>query len=168
MAGGTERSTAGFCKRALVDEQRTRTKTSTKGKAKPSQVHVSLDNADTVIEGGPPFPMLLFASPQVGVPHVSRFSKRGRHGRLQRSDGSHRELRLGPILQLAQPRFAESIRLILGAGDISGDDTTPRLNSGLVQTKLQMEGLVGERGFEPPTPWSRTRFKTLLKLVEFS
>ena len=27
--------------------------------------------------------------------------------------------------------------------------------------------LVGERGFEPPTPWSRTRFKLLLKLVEF-
>jgi hypothetical protein len=27
--------------------------------------------------------------------------------------------------------------------------------------------LVGERGFEPPTPWSRTRFKHLLKLVEF-
>ena len=90
--------------------------------------------------------MLLFASPQVGVPHVSRFSKRGRHCRLQRSDGSHRELRLGPILQLARPRFAESIRPILGAGDISGDDTTPRLNSGLVQTKLQMEGLVGLSG----------------------
>ncbi len=28
------------------------------------------------------------------------------------------------------------------------------------------EILVGERGFEPPTPWSRTRFEVLLKLVE--
>jgi len=27
-----------------------------KGKAKPSPVHVSLDNADTVIEGGPHLP----------------------------------------------------------------------------------------------------------------
>jgi hypothetical protein len=26
--------------------------------------------------------------------------------------------------------------------------------------------LVGERGFEPPTPWSRTRFHSLLKAVE--
>jgi hypothetical protein len=26
--------------------------------------------------------------------------------------------------------------------------------------------LVGERGFEPPTPWSRTRFNDLLKSVE--
>jgi hypothetical protein len=26
--------------------------------------------------------------------------------------------------------------------------------------------LVGERGFEPPTPWSRTRFQRLLKSVE--
>jgi hypothetical protein len=26
--------------------------------------------------------------------------------------------------------------------------------------------LVGERGFEPPTPWSRTRFEQLLNAVE--
>jgi hypothetical protein len=26
--------------------------------------------------------------------------------------------------------------------------------------------MVGERGFEPPTRWSRTRFQALLKLVE--
>jgi hypothetical protein len=26
--------------------------------------------------------------------------------------------------------------------------------------------LVGERGFEPPTPWSRTRFSAFLKAVE--
>ena len=26
--------------------------------------------------------------------------------------------------------------------------------------------MVGERGFEPPTPWSRTRFSDLLKSVE--
>jgi hypothetical protein len=26
--------------------------------------------------------------------------------------------------------------------------------------------LVGERGFEPPTPWSRTRFQHLLEHVE--
>ena len=30
-----------------------------------------------------------------------------------------------------------------------------------------LKRLVGERGFEPPTPWSRTRFQTLLRLVEF-
>jgi len=27
--------------------------------------------------------------------------------------------------------------------------------------------MVGARGFEPPTPWSRTRFDNLLKFVEF-
>src|SRR5438552_18955618 len=27
--------------------------------------------------------------------------------------------------------------------------------------------MVGERGFEPPPPWSRTRFSSLLKPVEF-
>ncbi len=26
--------------------------------------------------------------------------------------------------------------------------------------------MVGERGFEPPTPWSRTRFQTILKSAE--
>ena len=30
-----------------------------------------------------------------------------------------------------------------------------------------LQRMVGARGFEPPTPWSRTRFDTLLKLVEF-
>ena len=30
-----------------------------------------------------------------------------------------------------------------------------------------LKRLVGERGFEPPTPWSRTRFQSLLKSVEF-
>ena len=29
-----------------------------------------------------------------------------------------------------------------------------------------LKRLVGERGFEPPTPWSRTRFRPLLKFVE--
>jgi hypothetical protein len=53
-------STARLSKRALVDEQTSKAtpkpKPSTKGKAKPknpSPEHVSLDNADTVIEGGP-------------------------------------------------------------------------------------------------------------------
>ena len=27
--------------------------------------------------------------------------------------------------------------------------------------------LVGERGFEPPTPWSRNRFEGILRRVEF-
>jgi len=49
---------ARILKRALVDEQKakatTKTKTSHEGKnKKPSTVQVSLDNADTVIEGGP-------------------------------------------------------------------------------------------------------------------
>ena len=35
------------------------------------------------------------------------------------------------------------------------------------QSLSQTKEMVGERGFEPPTPWSRTRFKHLLKLVEF-
>jgi len=26
--------------------------------------------------------------------------------------------------------------------------------------------MVGERGFEPPTPWSRTRFQSLLRFIE--
>ena len=30
-----------------------------------------------------------------------------------------------------------------------------------------LKRMVGERGFEPPTPWSRTRFQSLLKSVEF-
>ena len=30
-----------------------------------------------------------------------------------------------------------------------------------------LKRLVGERGFEPPTPWSRTRFQHLSKSVEF-
>jgi hypothetical protein len=30
-----------------------------------------------------------------------------------------------------------------------------------------LKRLVGERGFEPPTPWSRTRFHALSKSVEF-
>ena len=28
--------------------------------------------------------------------------------------------------------------------------------------------MVGERGFEPPTPWSRTSFRHLLKAVEIA
>jgi hypothetical protein len=31
---------------------------------------------------------------------------------------------------------------------------------------ISLKRLVGERGFEPPTPWSRTRFQELLKSVE--
>jgi len=30
-----------------------------------------------------------------------------------------------------------------------------------------LKKLVGERGFEPPTPWSRTGFQSLLKSVGF-
>ena len=30
-----------------------------------------------------------------------------------------------------------------------------------------LKRLVGERGFEPPTPWSRTRFSRLLNSIEF-
>jgi len=40
---------------------------------------------------------------------------------------------------------------------------------GIFQEKLVcklLKRLVGERGFEPPTPWSRTRFQALLKPVE--
>jgi hypothetical protein len=29
-----------------------------------------------------------------------------------------------------------------------------------------LKTMVGERGFEPPTPWSRTRFQLVLKSVE--
>ena len=32
---------------------------------------------------------------------------------------------------------------------------------------MYLKKMVGERGFEPPTPWSRTRFQYLLKSVEF-
>jgi hypothetical protein len=31
---------------------------------------------------------------------------------------------------------------------------------------IYLKRLVGERGFEPPTPWSRTRFEMLLKSPE--
>ena len=30
-----------------------------------------------------------------------------------------------------------------------------------------LKQMVGERGFEPPTPWSRTRFYRLLNPIEF-
>jgi hypothetical protein len=29
-----------------------------------------------------------------------------------------------------------------------------------------LKRMVGERGFEPPTPWSRTRFKALLNSID--
>ncbi len=29
-----------------------------------------------------------------------------------------------------------------------------------------LKRMVGERGFEPPTPWSRTRFRQLLNTIE--
>ena len=45
--------------------------------------------------------------------------------------------------------------------DYSGVDGKPEL---LLEC---LKILVGERGFEPPTPWSRTRFTRLLKIVEF-
>ena len=58
MAGGTKWSTARFWKRALIDERKakatTKAKTSHEGKNKNLRTaEVSLDNADTVIEGGP-------------------------------------------------------------------------------------------------------------------
>jgi hypothetical protein len=31
---------------------------------------------------------------------------------------------------------------------------------------ISLKGLVGERGFEPPTPWSRTRFQSLVNHIE--
>jgi hypothetical protein len=40
-------------KRKSNTNNKSNTKTATKGKSKPSTVHVSLDNADKVIEGGP-------------------------------------------------------------------------------------------------------------------
>jgi hypothetical protein len=49
----------------LVNEQRNKNKIAKKGKAKPSPVHVSLDNADTVIEGAP-------FKPSVGLSGVVR------------------------------------------------------------------------------------------------
>ena len=39
---------------------------------------------------------------------------------------------------------------------------------GKPETHLTLKILVGERGFEPPTPWSRTRFQALLKFVEIA
>ena len=40
------------------------------------------------------------------------------------------------------------------------DGQFERVRSGMLQTKSKR--LVGERGFEPPTPWSRTRCSTRL------
>ena len=37
-----------------------------------------------------------------------------------------------------------------------------RFQNGCILLKI----MVRERGFEPPTPWSRTKFQNLLKLVE--
>jgi hypothetical protein len=34
------------------------------------------------------------------------------------------------------------------------------------QVRKVLKIMVGERGFEPPTPWSRTRFKDLLQRIE--
>src|SRR6185437_2423682 len=35
-----------------------------------------------------------------------------------------------------------------------------------IHARKYLNKMVGERGFEPPTPWSRTRSKRLLKSVE--
>src|SRR5271157_4879334 len=56
-------------------------KPSTKGKSKPSPVHVSLDNADTVIEGGPPSSTLCSSFPisERGCPILAFFARVGGH-----------------------------------------------------------------------------------------
>jgi hypothetical protein len=35
-----------------------------------------------------------------------------------------------------------------------------------MHVRKYLKELVGERGFEPPPPWSRTRFQLLLKPIE--
>jgi hypothetical protein len=53
------------------------------------------------------------------------------------------------------------------AGTVYNFDTIDVDGKPEVQVKC-LKRLVGERGFEPPTPWSRTRFKHLSKFRENS
>jgi hypothetical protein len=41
-----------------------------------------------------------------------------------------------------------------------------QLHIGVIVCKRLILKMVGERGFEPPTPWSRTSFNRLLKSIE--
>jgi hypothetical protein len=71
MVGGTKRPPRGILKASLghvsKDKSNTKTKTSHERKVKNlSPVEVSLDNADTVIEGGPVYPAIF--SREVGRP----------------------------------------------------------------------------------------------------
>ena len=43
----------------------------------------------------------------------------------------------------------------------------PRQQKLRKQLREREKDMAGERGFEPPTPWSRTRFESSLKFVEF-
>ena len=53
-----------------------------------------------------------------------------------------------------------------GAGAVYDFDTIDVDTKPEVRFKY-LKRLVGERGFEPPTPWSRTRFRKLLNATEF-
>jgi hypothetical protein len=55
---------------------------------------------------------------------------------------------------------------IRDAGTVYNFDTIAVDGKPEVQFKC-LKQLVGERGFEPPTPWSRTRFRRLLDSIEF-
>jgi hypothetical protein len=55
---------------------------------------------------------------------------------------------------------------ISDAGTVYKIDTIDVDGKPEVQFKC-LKIMVGERGFEPPTPWSRTRFRRLLNSIEF-
>jgi len=59
----------------------------------------------------------------------------------------------------------ETQREIQKNGTVYNFDTIDVDGKPEVQFKC-LKRLVGERGFEPPTSWSRTRFRRLLNVIE--
>src|ERR1035437_4879583 len=55
-------------------------------------------------------------------------------------------------------------RFLLVPGDVVAVRAWPVTQ--LPDIEMARDRMVGERGFEPPTPWSRTSFNDLLKSVE--
>jgi hypothetical protein len=58
-------------------------------------------------------------------------------------------------------RVLNSVALTVYKIDYTAVDEKPEM------LFMCLKRLVGERGFEPPTPWSRTRFQPLLNAMEF-
>jgi hypothetical protein len=64
-------------------------------------------------------------------------------------------------------RAVDDVELLLGAkGSLIGPKFRTGQNWQNANFLIMRDLMVGERGFEPPTPWSRTTINDLLKLAE--